>query len=125
MKRPIGRWVIRLLVGAGFAAMLTGPAPGNVGGCGAPPPYANVAMFCIELEQWSCWHDAQAGLFTEPQYQACLGAVSTECIGFNPGCEPLSSATEACLVYLTDERGFGSSAQQLLDLEGNACLVCQ
>ena len=124
MKRSAGRWVIRLLLGAGFALMLTGPAPGNVGGCGAPPPFVDPATFCDEFERLSCWRDAAAGRVTEPEFQACLGRVSTVCIGFAFTCAPLRSSADECLYYITDERGLSFTTERLLAEPGNACDLC-
>lgn len=85
-----------------MALALTGPAPGNVGGCSSTTAVANANQFCIDRSFWECRRDQFARRITDEQYNQCLVAIDAACSGFAwpAGCAPTPPQGEACLLLL-------------------------
>ena len=101
MKRTT-RWALRLAAVATMLAGLTGPAPGNVGGCGAGTQTANAATHCRDRRFWLCRRDHFAGRIDDAEFAACLQPIEEGCQGASwpPGCMPTPSQSEACIMLL-------------------------
>ena len=97
------RWTLRV---AGLALMfvcIAGPAPGNVGGCGATRRVADPVEHCLNTEFWKCRRDQFAGRIDEAQYNACLAPIRGVCsaAAWPVGCEPTRSSSTACVNILS------------------------
>ncbi len=96
------KWALRGLAGAIMALSLTGPAPGNVGGCASTTAVASPRQFCTDRSFWECRRDQFAGRITDEQYAQCLAAIEGGCSAFvwPPGCTPTPPQADACLLLL-------------------------
>lgn len=96
------RWILRLLAVGVMGACLTGPAPGNVQGCGQSAPVADARTFCYDRAWWSCRRDNVFGRLSMEEFEACVAPIETRCSGFvwPTGCEPPQSQADACITLL-------------------------
>ncbi len=103
MKRVVRSWVLRVFAGGLLYACLVGPAPGNVGGCGATNPVADARDHCINERFWKCRRDLAGGRIDDAQYLDCLLPIQGACEGaaWPLGCEPTQSQSNACLQLLS------------------------
>lgn len=88
-ERPT-RW---LVVVAGFLCL--GPAPGEVGGCGATDDVADPVEFCLQSGSWDCRRQEFRGEIDD--VQACVDELLVECSGraWRPDCVPQPTLREA------------------------------
>ncbi len=113
-----------VLLGAGVVLCLTGPAPGEVGGCGDPDPIANAADFCAAREQLECTRAYWRGELPAERIPACEERARTGCAAvadWPPWCTPRPTYREA-RACLDDMR-----REDLLDLapsEIPRCRLC-
>ena len=103
MKRVTHSWLLRVAAGGVLFLMLAGPAPGNVGGCGASNPTADPREHCINAEFWECRRDLAGGRIDEAQYMECLIPIQGMCnsAAWPAGCEPTRSQSNACIILLS------------------------
>jgi len=97
------RWLLRAAAASVIAACLTGPAPGNVGGCGAENPVVDATEHCINERFWKCRRDLAGGRLNETEYMDCLLPIQAACSGASwpDGCEPSNSQSNECIVLLS------------------------
>lgn len=90
------RWLSRALVVVGFA-LIVGPAPGEVGGCGSGDVVADPQDYCVQSGSWDCRRQEFRGEIED--VQACVDELLIECAGraWLPSCEPYPTNTEAQL----------------------------
>lgn len=107
-------WSLLLLV-----PVLSGPAPGAVGGCGcgddpldAP---ADLEAYCIEREQLVCVREFERGTGSVLDRDDCRRAVVEVCANrsFPRGCEPSQREAQACLNALHSRSTLDRRADQL------------
>jgi len=104
VKRRVTRnWLLRLVAGGVLYACLVGPAPGNVGGCGASNPIADPREHCINQRFWECRRDLAGGRIDEAAYMECLIPIQGSCnaASWPVGCEPTQSQSNECIVLLS------------------------
>jgi hypothetical protein len=96
------RWVLRVLAGATLFAMLAGPTPGNVGGCGAGTPVADPVTHCTEQRYFQCLRDHFAGRIDDEGRDICLSLIEGDCRGsqWREGCAPTPAQSTACITLL-------------------------
>ncbi|MCB9591529.1 MAG: hypothetical protein H6719_02245 [Sandaracinaceae bacterium] len=103
MTRTLRSWLLRLAAGGILVACIVGPAPGNVGGCGASNPIADAREHCINQRFWECRRDLAGGRINEAQYNDCLLPIASACdaASWPVGCEPTNSQSDACIILLS------------------------
>lgn len=96
------RWALRLLAAGVIGVSLTGPAPGNVGGCGQQPPLADAFTHCAEKRRWQCRRDHAFMRISDQDFATCLEPIERECAGaqWDGGCTPTQDQSDACLLLL-------------------------
>lgn len=101
MSRP-SKWILRALGGAIMALALTGPAPGNVGGCGSTTAVAAPVQFCTDRRAYECLRDHYAERIGDDALRDCLEAIEGACSGFvwPAGCAPTPARARACVELL-------------------------
>ena len=97
------RWLVLLA-----ALVSLAPAPGQVGGCGDPDPYANAADFCRARDQLECTRAYWRGELTAEQVPDCEREAAERCeavADWPPWCRPRPTFYEArgCLDDLRRE----------------------
>ncbi len=126
MIRRLRGWIVRTLAGGVVVACIVGPAPGNVGGCGASSPIANPREHCINERFWKCRRDLAGGRITMAQFDECLLPIQGACdpAQWPPGCEPTNSQSNDCLVLLSREDLVSISTPDLL-MTYDDCNLCR
>ncbi|MBX3270060.1 MAG: hypothetical protein KF729_07345 [Sandaracinaceae bacterium] len=107
-------------------ALLVGPAPGNVGGCGADLPIADAREHCINRRFWECRRDLEGSRITMDEFTACLGRISSMCDAarWPDGCEPTRSSAAECEILLSRSDFVAISTPDLLMMYGD-CNLCR
>lgn len=121
------KWALRVLAGAVMALSLTGPAPGNVGGCNAgSPPEADARAFCADRRFWECRRDQFAGRIDDAQFGSCLQRIETQCSGFvwPAGCSPTQGQAEGCVFLLANAELASIPTSELVTMYSD-CNLCQ
>ena len=124
MKR-VRSWVLRAAGAAMILAGLTGPAPGNIGGCGGGASVANPVQHCRDEQFWRCRRDQFAGRIDDVQFNQCLAPIEASCSGraWPPGCGPTPAQSEACITLL--QRGdLATLTNEQLDMMFSECDLC-
>jgi hypothetical protein len=85
-----------------LGAALTGPAPGNVGGCGQQPPVADAVDFCNDRRWWECRREQFGGRLTDEEFAACIAPIEGQCAGaaWEGTCQPTQEQADACILLL-------------------------
>lgn len=119
------RWALRLLAAGVIGAALTGPAPGNVGGCGQQPPIADAVQFCNDQRWWQCRRDNVFGRLTDEEFSACIAPIEAECAGaaWEAGCNPTQDQADACIMLLMRADLGNLTNEELLSTYGE-CNLC-
>ena len=120
------RWPLRLAAAALAIGLLTGPTPGNTGGCTATSSQADAHQFCEDRENWKCRREEFARRLDAGEAAACYSAVEPSCIGVNAwpsGCSPTTNQTEACILLLSRE-DFISFTNEELFAAFEDCNIC-
>ena len=119
-------FILRSLAGVVLFLALGGPAPGNVGGCGATNAIADPVTHCEEKEFWLCRRDQFSGRIDEPTFQACLSRIDGMCMGNNwpLGCQPSPAQSDACIQLLMRGDLIHLTNEELLS-SNDACNLCQ
>jgi len=123
--KTLRRWALRLLAAGVIAAPRTGPAPGNVGGCGQEPPIADAAEFCNDKRWWQCRRDNVFGRLSDEEFTACITPIESECAGasWESGCTPTQQQADACLTLLQRADLGNLTNEELLSTYGD-CNLC-
>lgn len=120
------RWLLRVAAASLMVAGLTGPAPGNIGGCGGGVSVADPIEHCRQEGFWRCRRDNFAGRTDQAGFEACLAPVEGRCEGTNwpAQCQPTPGQTSACIERLmAGETVHLTNAE--LDAMFSACDLCQ
>ncbi|MCB9627056.1 MAG: hypothetical protein H6725_06770 [Sandaracinaceae bacterium] len=107
-----------------LALLLVGPAPGEVGGCGADPFVVEAEDFCRDQAAWECRRAEARGELEGESLSACFDTIPNSCVGagWPPSCvpRPTSLQTNACLDALALEENVRVPIEEL-----DACVdVC-
>ena len=125
------RWILRSLAGAFILAGLTGPAPGNIGGCGAANEGTNPRQFCADRKYWECRRDEFANnqgvrVVSTETTAACYSGIETSCSGANvwpEGCAPTPAQLQSCLDLLGRGDLVGLTTPELMAMYSD-CNLC-
>jgi len=122
---PLRRWLLRAAAASVIVACVTGPAPGNVGGCGASNPVAPANEHCINERFWKCRRDLAGGRLNESEYMDCLAPIGPACQGamWPAGCEPSNSQSAACITLLS-RSDLVSTPTDVLLMNNDDCNLC-
>lgn len=104
---------------------LTGPAPGNVGGCGGGAGGANAVAHCTDVSFWRCRRDQFAGRIDDAQFNQCLAPINMVCASraWPAGCMPTEAQSEACITLL--QRGdIANLTNEEIDTMFSECDLC-
>lgn len=116
-RRPSARrWTIRVLGVSLLFACSTGPAPGNVGGCGATVPVADPINHCIDERFWRCRRDLAGGRIDEAAFELCRMPIRGACesAAWPEACEPNNDQTQACITLLSRVDLVAMTTEELL-----------
>jgi hypothetical protein len=104
---------------AGTIALLAlgGPTPGYVGSCSAgSPAVVDAQQFCVDRKVAECVRDRVALRTDDPQYQACMLAISSSCEGATwNGCAPSAQIADACISALRDMTRIGTPNTMIVE----------
>lgn len=93
-------WLLLMLP---WMLLLTGPAPGEVGGCGADAFLSQPEDFCRDRAAWICRRQQARGEIRD--IDACFATIPNTCEGaaWPPSCVPLPTqrVTNACIDALS------------------------
>ena len=126
-KRLLRSWVLRALAFGLLSSFLLAPAPGNVGGCGAANPVADIREHCVNTKFWMCRRDLAAGRTTMEEYTACLEPIDADCgpaASWPAGCAPTQSQSDACVTLLSRVDFLPFTTEELLR-RSDDCDLCQ
>ena len=126
MTRSLRSWLLRLVAGGVLFACIVGPAPGNVGGCGASNPTADPREHCINQRFWECRRDLAGGRIDDARYMECLLPIAAACDAaqWPAGCEPTNSQSDACIILLSRMDLVNLSTPDLLTMYDD-CNLCR
>ena len=122
---PLRAWAIRLAVGAFLAVALTGPAPGDVGGCGSGVAIADPVVHCEEKSFWQCRREEFSMRATPEESAACYARIDMMCPGatWPDACEPTPGQSQACIDLLQSGEYVDIPTRELLS-SFNTCNLC-
>jgi len=123
--KTLRAWTLRLGGAALIAVGLTGPAPGDVGGCGSGVAVASPVDHCEQKNDWTCIRENFAGRSTDEERAACQATIPAMCAGatWPEGCMPTPAASAACIDLLRDGRYVDIPTPELLS-SFNTCNLC-
>ena len=122
---PLRAWAIRLAVGAFLAVALTGPAPGDVGGCGSGVAIADPVVHCEEKSFWQCRREEFSMRATPEESAACYARIDMMCPGatWPDACEPTPGQSQVCIDLLQSGAYVDIPTPELLS-SFNTCNLC-
>lgn len=122
---PLRAWAIRLAVGAFLAVALTGPAPGDVGGCGSGVAIADPVVHCEEKSFWQCRREEFSMRATPEESAACYARIDMMCPGatWPDACEPTPGQSQVCIDLLQSGEYVDIPTPELLS-SFNTCNLC-
>lgn len=96
---------LRLVLLLGLLALSLGPAPGEVGGCGAEVEEADAEAFCLAQTAWDCRRQEARGEIGAEEVQGCVDQSVVDCEGTNWPftCQPFPTdrQAQACIDQLS------------------------
>ncbi|MEQ8459794.1 MAG: hypothetical protein RLO52_47040 [Sandaracinaceae bacterium] len=123
--RPFRGWLLRLAAAGFIAVGLTGPAPGDVGGCGVSVSIADPVLHCEEKSFWQCRREEFSMRATPEESAACYDAIPGMCPGASwpADCEPTPAQSQACIDLLQSGEYVDIPTPELLS-SFNTCNLC-
>lgn len=113
------RFLLLLAAGGVLLMTLTGPAPGDVGACGARFDRASAPQHCADFRFWRCRREAAAGRLLPAELNACVEDVEMACqtARWPDRCAPTQAQSDACIALLREGTLINVSCDAVSDCE--------